>query len=79
MVDKFNSISLKVRVDSASVGRDFLDGAALKKKWDRLSSLVDAKYGISSEGANLSGLEEAAKARVTTIAKCDRCEPEETD
>lgn len=58
MVDKFNAISLKLRVDSAFIGRDFLDGAALKKKWDRMSSLVDAKYGISSEGANLSGLEE---------------------
>jgi hypothetical protein len=58
MVDKFNAISFKLRVDSAFIGRDFLDGAALKKKWDRMSSLVDAKYGISSEGANLSGLEE---------------------
>ena len=58
MIDKFNAISLKLRVDSAFIGRDFLDGAALKKKWDRMSSLVDAKYSISSEGANLSGLEE---------------------
>lgn len=58
MVDKFNAVSLKLRVDSAFIGRDFLDGAALKKKWDRLCSLVDAKYSISSEGANLSGLEE---------------------
>ena len=30
----------------------------IKKKWDRISSLVDSKFSISSEGANLSGLEE---------------------
>lgn len=58
MVDKFNSISLKLRIDSASIGREFLDGAALKKKWDRVSSCVDLKYAISAEGANLSSSEE---------------------
>lgn len=58
MIEKFNSISLKLRLDSAFIGREFLDGAALKKKWDRISSLVDSKFSISSEGANLSGLEE---------------------
>ena len=57
MVDKFNALSLKLRVDSAFVGRYFLDGAALKKKFDRLCAVVDTKYSISSEGANLSGLE----------------------
>ena len=34
MIDKFNNISLKLRIDSAFAGREFLDGAALKKKWD---------------------------------------------
>lgn len=58
MVDKFNNISLKLRIDSAFIGREFLDGAALKKKWDRISSCVDLKYAISTEGANLSCLEE---------------------
>lgn len=58
MIDKFNNISLKLRVDSAFAGREFLDGAALKKKWDRISAIVDAKYSISEEGSNLSALEE---------------------
>ena len=58
MVDKFNSISLKLRIDSAFIGREFLDGTALKKKWDRISPCVDLKYAISAEGANLSSLEE---------------------
>ena len=62
MVDKFNSISLKLRIDSAFIGREFLDGAALKKKWDRISSCVDLKYAISAEGANLSCLEEEPSA-----------------
>ena len=58
MVDKFNNISLKVRADSAFIGKEFFDGNALRKKWERISTVVDKKYGISSEGANLSGLEE---------------------
>lgn len=58
LVDKFSSMSLKIRLDSAFQGREFLDGSALKKKWDRLCDVVDKKYSLSSEGANLSGLEE---------------------
>lgn len=58
MIDKFNSISSKLRLDASFTGREFLDGPALKKKWERISGAVESKYSLSSEGANLSGLEE---------------------
>ena len=72
MVDKFTNISLKLRIDSAFIGREFLDGAALKKKWDRISSCVDLKYAISAEGANLSCLEEEPSALEKLVLAKDK-------
>jgi hypothetical protein len=56
--DKFNAISRKIVADQAFPTESSLDGAALKKKWERLAAAADAKYAISEEGANLSHLEE---------------------
>ena len=55
--DKFNAISRKITADQAFSGGQ-LDGAALKKKWDRIASTIDSKFSISAEGSNLSGLDE---------------------
>lgn len=57
LTDKFNTISRKVNTEQDFAGSQ-LDGAALKKKWDRISLTIDTKYSISMEGANLSGLDE---------------------
>ena len=57
LTDKFTAVSIKISNDQAFSGVK-LDGAALKKKWDRIALNVDTKYAISVEGANLSGLEE---------------------
>lgn len=57
LTDKFTAVSIKISSDQAFSGA-MLDGAALKKKWDRIAFNVDTKYAISVEGANLSGLDE---------------------
>lgn len=60
LADKFTAISRKIVSDRAFATENLLDGAALKKKWDRLAAAVETKYALSEEGANLSHLEDDA-------------------
>ena len=55
---KFDVIAIYLSTLPAFAANIPIQGAALKKKWDRERTFVATKYALDKEGANLSGLED---------------------